>query len=93
MSKLHGIPGPGHYKAIGINKDGKYSVSTIPNSKASVWSPPKSKRFKDQMRHQMEKPEPGTYNPSDTRSIDDSYLLSTMKNPGCKKIIQIKEQN
>lgn len=30
MAKIHDIPGPGHYKTIGIDKEGKYTVSTIP---------------------------------------------------------------
>lgn len=34
-------------------------------------------------------PEPGTYNPSDMHSVNDSYLLSTFKNPGVKKMAPI----
>jgi hypothetical protein len=30
LSKMHDIPGPGHYKAIGIDAEGCYSVSTMP---------------------------------------------------------------
>lgn len=52
-----------------------------------MWSPAKSKRFKDELRHTFEKPEPCTYNPSDTHSMNDSYILSTFKNPGIKRII------
>lgn len=65
QAKRHGSPGPGTYKSIGIDKDGKYSVSNIPNSKASVWSPSKSKRFKDELHSNLKNPPPGTYNPSD----------------------------
>lgn len=88
---MHDIPGPGHYKAIGIDAEGHYSLSTMPNSRASVWSPAKSKRFRDVLKHTTEKPEPGTYNPTDTHSVDQSYLISTIKNPGIKRMVTIKE--
>lgn len=90
---MHDIPGPGHYKTIGIDAEGTYSVSTMPNSRASVWSPPKSKRFRDVLKHTTEKPEPGTYHPSDVHSIDQSYLVSTIKNPGIKRMVTIKESS
>lgn len=44
------------------------------------------------MRHTTEKPECGTYTPSDTHSLHDSYLLSTMKTPGVKRIYPIESQ-
>jgi len=90
---MHNIPGPGSYKSIGIDKEGKYVLSTIPNSRASAWSPPKSKRFKEPLRHTGEKPEPATYNPSDMHSVDQSYITSTIKNPGIKRMVTIKESN
>lgn len=89
MAKQQEIPGPGHYKSIGIDPQGKYCVSTIPNSRASVWSPPKSKRFQEPLSHTYQKPECATYNPSDTHSMHDSYLLSTMKTLGVKKMITL----
>lgn len=58
-------PGPGTYSSIGIDKEGKYSVSNLPNSKAQVWSPAKSKRFKEELHSHLKNPPPGTYNPSD----------------------------
>jgi hypothetical protein len=30
VAKKAGVPGPGHYKAIGLDAEGKYAVSTIP---------------------------------------------------------------
>lgn len=30
VAKKAGVPGPGHYKAIGFDAEGKYAVSTIP---------------------------------------------------------------
>lgn len=65
LAKKASVPGPGTYKTIEISKDGKYCLSTVPNSRASVWSPAKSKRFKDEFRHNLDQPEPATYNPSD----------------------------
>jgi hypothetical protein len=61
------------------------------NSLASVWSPVKSKRFKDTFKNTLEKPEPGTYNPSDKHSENDCYILSTFKNPGVKRIIPLSQ--
>lgn len=87
VAKKEATPGPGMYRTIEMDSVGKYTVSNIPNSKAQVWSPAKSKRFKDELRHTFEKPEPCTYNPSDTHSMNDSYILSTFKNPGIKRII------
>jgi len=58
-------PGPGTYSSIGIDREGKYSVSNLPNSKAQVWSPVKSKRFKEELHSHLKNPPPGTYNPSD----------------------------
>jgi hypothetical protein len=56
-----------------------------------TWSPSKGNRFRNE--HEIRSrgmPEPGTYNPSDTHSQNDSYLLSTFKNPGVKRIIAIR---
>jgi hypothetical protein len=40
------VPGPGTYgQGIEIRKDGKYPLSTIPNSKCATWNPKKEKRF------------------------------------------------
>jgi hypothetical protein len=30
LAKKAAVPGPGHYKAIGFDAEGKYAVSTIP---------------------------------------------------------------
>lgn len=40
IAKKMEVPGPGAYKTLEISKDGKYCLSTVPNSKAGVWSPP-----------------------------------------------------
>lgn len=88
LAKKMQVPGPGQYKTIEISADGKYCLSTVPNSKASVWSPAKNNRFKDDSR--LGHPEPATYNPSDTHSLNDSYILSTMKNAGVKRISPVK---
>jgi len=45
------------------------------------------------LKHTTEKPEPGTYHPSDMHSIDQSYLVSTIKNPGIKRMVTIKESS
>lgn len=91
VAKKADVPGPGHYKSIGFDAEGKYAVSTIPNSRAAVWSPPKSKRFQDLMRHAHEKPDPCTYNPSHVHSVNDSYILSTMKTYGVPKIVPLSQ--
>jgi hypothetical protein len=61
------------------------------NSLAAAWSPPKSKRFKEE-RHAAQ-PDCGTYTVSDTFSHDDSYILSKYRTPGTKRIVPLtKEQ-
>jgi hypothetical protein len=30
LARRAGVPGPGHYKSIGFDAEGKYAVSTIP---------------------------------------------------------------
>lgn len=75
------VPGPGTYgQGIEINKYGKYSISTVANSRAANWSPSK-KRFIDENRHLRDIPGPGVYNPSDY-SGNMGYILSTNKNSG-----------
>jgi hypothetical protein len=81
------VPGPGTYgQGIEINKFGKYSISTIANSRAANWSPSK-KRFIDENRHKREIPGPGVYFPSDYNG-NMGYVLSTNKNLGSVKIKQ-----
>jgi len=94
IARKESVPGPGQYKTIGLHSEGKYPISTVPNSKAQVWSPAKGKRFRDDIsRLTQGQPEPGTYNPSDTHSMTDGYLLSNFKNPGVKRIISIRQPN
>jgi len=94
MARKQSVPGPGQYKSIGITSNGKYTVSTMPNSKAQVWSPAKGKRFQDDVsRLTIGQPEPGTYHPSDTHSQNDSYILSTFKNNGTTRIIPASRMN
>jgi hypothetical protein len=79
------VPPPGHYgRGIEINKKGNYPLSTIPNSRAAVWSPHKGNRF--QSRRQSDTPGPGVYNPSDYSQ--GLYLLSTFKNHGTPQMIR-----
>ena len=59
------------------------------NSRASVWSPLKSKRFKTELSSVMDNPPPGTYNPSDMDSQSGSYILSNFKTLGTKKFVPI----
>jgi hypothetical protein len=66
--------------AVEINKYGKYSLSTMANSRAANWSPSK-KRFIDENRHKKDIPGPGVYNPSDY-SGSMGYILSNNKNLG-----------
>lgn len=60
------------------------------NSRASVWSPLKSKRFKTENSSAMDNPPPGTYNPSDMDSQNGSYILSNFKTLGIKKFVPIQ---
>lgn len=78
------------YKAIGIDSVGKYNLSTLPNSRASVWSPSKSKRFKAELSSVNDNPPPGTYNPSDMDSQNGNYILSNFKTLGTKRMVPIQ---
>jgi hypothetical protein len=78
-------PAPGQYgRGIEINALGKYTLSTIKNSRAANWSPSK-KRF-SQIRTN-ETPGPGVYNPSDYTN-GGLYVLSNFKNRGTPAIIR-----
>lgn len=71
------LPGPGHYgvnHGLGINKIGKYYLSNMKNSQASVFSP--SKRFRESSSTLTTKPGPGTYEPTDIR--ENSEKVRTM---------------
>lgn len=57
------------------------------NSRASVWSPPKSKRFVQDRSSCHDGPEPATYNPSDVDSIGGNYIVSKFKNLGIKRFV------
>ncbi len=57
------------------------------NSRASVWSPPKSKRFVPDRSSCHDGPEPATYNPSDVDSIGGNYIVSKFKNLGIKRFV------
>jgi len=85
------LPGPGNYGrdlGIGINKIGKYYVSNISNSRASVFSP--SKRFKDNRSAMTQNPGPGTYTADDVSLTDDkvrTYVLSNFKTNGVSRMV------
>lgn len=61
------------------------------NSKASMWSPVKSRRFLKDLSSNLMNPPPGTYNPSDqqSRSGYGNYILSNFKTFGTTKIVPI----
>ena len=53
-------PGPGNYPPLpSINEKGKYHVSHYPNSGATLFNPPRSKRFPEFSGTKV--PGPGTY--------------------------------
>jgi len=82
------VPGPGSYApVIEINSIGKYHLSTTPNSRAANWSPSRN-RFPDSTRRFKYIPGPGTYNPSDVESCNNSYILSNYRNGGNVKFIK-----
>ena len=82
------VPGPGTYgPAVGINKFGKYCLSTVPNSRAANWSPSKN-RFLDETRRSRDMPGPGAYNPSDIDSCQGGYIVSNFRNTGNVKFIK-----
>jgi len=39
------MPGPGEYKTLGINNEGKYPCSNIKNIRAILWGQLKTERF------------------------------------------------
>lgn len=87
MAKKESVPGPGQYKPVSIDPEGKYTLSTHKNSGAQNWSPAKGTRFKAQEnRNLYENPPPGTYTPSDRGSAHGDYLLSNFKTLGVKRI-------
>lgn len=85
------LPGPGNYgpdHGLGINKVGKYYVSNMPNSRASVFSP--SKRFRDNRSTFTMNPGPGTYQPDDISVAEDkvrTYVLSNFKTNGVSRMV------
>lgn len=63
------VPGPGHYgQGIEISKEGKYPLSTIPNSKCATWNPRKEQRFKADLSTVRNNPGPGAHDPDDCKS-------------------------
>jgi hypothetical protein len=84
ISLKKNTPAPGQYgRGVEINALGKYSLSTIKNSRAAAWSPSK-KRFGEIRLNNN--PGPGVYNPTDyTNGI---YVLSNFKNRGTPSMMK-----
>lgn len=59
-----------------------------------MWSPSKSKRFVVDHYSNLNTPPPGTYNPSDTDSVNGygTYILSTFKTLGTKRFKQFSNK-
>lgn len=88
------LPGPGNYGVdhnlgIGSNKIGKYYLSNMQNSRASVFSP--SQRFRDTASTASKGvPGPGTYVNADISVDGDKvrkYVLSTFKTNGVSRMV------
>ena len=76
------MPGPGLYDpGMGIDKEGKYFLSTVSNSKASRISP--SRRFLELKKDIA--PGPGQYDPIDYLDSSGSYFFSKYKNSGVRR--------
>lgn len=76
------VPGPGLYGSpLELNKMGVYVLSTVENSRATKWSPSKT-RFVDNDYYRRNTPGPGNYNPSDYDSSTGMYITSKFRNRG-----------
>jgi len=76
------VPGPGTYPIVeGVSPKGTYPVSKFKNSGATLFSPPRSKRFADL---KSANPGPGTYNPSASLTDDGSYFVSKFRSSMCR---------
>lgn len=78
------------YKAVIFLNKYLADFNIFRNSRACVWSPPKSKRFVVDKFSNLEGPEPATYHPSDMDSINGSYIVSKFKNGGTRKFMAPK---
>lgn len=75
LMKKQNVPGPGSYPVIGIDKMGRYPVSTFKNSGAQTWSPaPTSRRS---LRENL--PGPGAHNVMPDSFSSSNYVLSNYK--------------
>jgi hypothetical protein len=87
------LPGPGNYGVdhnlgIGTNKIGKYYLSNMQNSRASVFSP--TQRFRDTVSTASKMPGPGTYANADISVDGDKvrkYVLSNFKTNGVSRMV------
>jgi hypothetical protein len=76
------VPGPGAYDPkTGLDAVGKYTLSTISNSKATTISP--SKRFS--ILIQSKGPGPGAYDPKDYLDSSGNYFSAKYKSSGARK--------
>jgi hypothetical protein len=76
------VPGPGTYPIPEtINDRGNYHNSKFGNSRATLFSPPHSKRFYDLKPGY---PGPGTYTGPQTIKEDGSYFVSKFKSSMCR---------
>lgn len=80
------MPGPGTYDSTpALDLKGTYYNSKFRNSRASVFSPARSKRFSNYSRNSTKNlPGPGTYNSTATISKDGNYFLSKFKSSMCR---------
>lgn len=75
LMKKQNVPGPGTYPLIGIDKMGRYPLSTFKNSGAQTWSPAPSTR---QSRREP-LPGPGAHNVLPDSFSSSNYVLSNNK--------------
>jgi len=76
------VPGPGSYPVfVATSPTGKYAISTFNNSKATVFSPSRSRRFYELKPGY---PGPGTYTPTASIKEDGSYFVSKFKSSLCR---------
>jgi hypothetical protein len=76
------VPGPGTYPVPqSINERGNYFNSKFSGSKATLFSPPRSKRF---IELKPGYPGPGTYDNPQSLNPDGSYFVSKFKSSFCR---------
>jgi len=79
------VPGPGTYMPkLGINNNGVYVVSNIPNRKATAWFP--TDRFSKPKESREGSPGPGSYRAHDTNK-QKKYVLSIFKSSGTPNLM------